>query len=134
MAQQRASVLQNHRIINAGKDLLGAPNPTPPCPLFTSLSATSPWLWNTSWDSDHPHTHSLGSCARMLLAFLATWAHCWSAAAHKSLQILFPPTQPPSHRPTPVALYGVVVAEVQDPALGLIELHPIALSPAISPS
>ena len=28
------------------------PNPTPPCPLPTSLSATSPRLWDTSRDGD----------------------------------------------------------------------------------
>jgi len=37
--------------------------------------------------------------------------------------------QPPC--PRPVALPGVVVAEVQELALGLIELHPIGLSPLI---
>ena len=35
--------------------------------------------------------------------------------------------------PKPVALPGVVVAKAQDPALGLVELHPIGLSPAIQP-
>ena len=33
--------------------------------------------------------------------------------------------------PNPVALPGVVAAKVQDSALGLLELHPISLSPAI---
>ena len=33
--------------------------------------------------------------------------------------------------PRPVALPGGVVAKVQDPALGLVEPHPIGLSPAI---
>ena len=37
------------------------PNPPPPCPLPTSLSATSPWILDTSRDED-PIT-SLGSCA-----------------------------------------------------------------------
>ncbi|KAK4830944.1 hypothetical protein QYF61_014403 [Mycteria americana] len=35
--------------------------------------------------------------------------------------------------PKPVALYGVVVAQVQDPALGLVEPHTIDLSPSIQP-
>ena len=35
------------------KSPLGSPTqPTPPCPLPTSLSATSPWFWNTSRDGD----------------------------------------------------------------------------------
>ena len=33
----------------------------------------------------------------------------------------------------PVELSGVVVAKVQDPALGLVELNPTGLSPAIQP-
>jgi len=30
-------------------------------------------------------------------------------------------------------LYGVVVTEVQDPALALVELHPTGLSPVFQP-
>ena len=43
------------------------PQPTPPCPLTTALSATSPWLYNTSRDGDS--TTSLGSCATALPLF-----------------------------------------------------------------
>ncbi|KAK4814181.1 hypothetical protein QYF61_011904 [Mycteria americana] len=35
--------------------------------------------------------------------------------------------------PKPVALHGVVVTQVQDPALGLVEPHTIGLSPLIQP-
>jgi len=42
-------------------------NPTPPCPLTTSLSATSPCSLNTSRDGDP--TTSLGSCATASLLF-----------------------------------------------------------------
>ncbi|KAK4833084.1 hypothetical protein QYF61_027750 [Mycteria americana] len=35
--------------------------------------------------------------------------------------------------PKPVALHGVVVAQVQDPALGLVEPHTIGPSPSIQP-
>ena len=35
--------------------------------------------------------------------------------------------------PRPLALPGVVVAKVQDPTFGLVELHPISLSPVIQP-
>ncbi|PKU44339.1 integral membrane protein dgcr2 idd [Limosa lapponica baueri] len=41
-----------------------------------------------------------------------------------SLQPLFP---------KPVALHGVVVTQVQDPALGLVEPHTIGLGPSIQP-
>jgi len=36
--------------------------------------------------------------------------------------------------PKPVALHGVVVIEVQDPALGLVEPHTIGLGPSLSRS
>ena len=45
----------NHRIIQVGKDLQHPqvqPQPIPPCPLTTSLRATSPSFLNTSRDSD----------------------------------------------------------------------------------
>ena len=48
--------LQNHRMVKVGKDLQDVqaqPQPIPLCPLTTSLSATSPWLWNSFRDSDH---------------------------------------------------------------------------------
>jgi len=35
--------------------------------------------------------------------------------------------------PKPVVLPGVVVAKVQDLGLGLVELHPIGLTPTIQP-
>ena len=48
---------------------------------------------------------------------------------HPQVPFLFTVIQPLS--PNPIALHGVVVAKVQDPALGLVEPHPIHLSPAI---
>ena len=50
------------------------PNPSPPCPLTTSLSATSPWFLNTSRDGDC--TTSLGSLC-----------HCSTALFEKRLLI-----------------------------------------------
>jgi len=35
--------------------------------------------------------------------------------------------------PKPVALHGVVVTEVQDPALGLVKPHTVGLGPLIQP-
>ncbi|KAK4832379.1 hypothetical protein QYF61_022234, partial [Mycteria americana] len=69
----------------------------------------------------------------MLLAFLATWAHCWlifsqlstsSPRSFSARQLLFP---------KPVVLHGVVVTQVQDLALSLVESHTIGLGPSIQP-
>jgi len=61
--------------------------------------------------------------ARMPLAFLATWAHCWLLFSQTSTSIprciSFTVFQPPCLKP--VVLPGVVVAQVQDLALGLVE-------------
>ncbi|RMC10080.1 hypothetical protein DUI87_12878 [Hirundo rustica rustica] len=69
--------------------------------------------------------------ARMPLAFLATWAHCWLMFSW--LQPVppgpFPPVQP--HLPQPITLQGVVVAKVQDSALEHIKCHPIGSCPSI---
>ena len=46
---------QNDRVILVGKELQDPrvqPQPTPLCPLLTSLSATSPQLWDTCRDGD----------------------------------------------------------------------------------
>jgi len=69
--------------------------------------------------------------ARMPLAFLATWAHCWLMFSQLSTNTprswaAFQPLLP-----RPVALYGVVVTKVQDLALGLVEPHTAGLSPSI---
>ncbi|RMB93651.1 hypothetical protein DUI87_29878 [Hirundo rustica rustica] len=37
------------------------------------------------------------------------------------------------HRPQPITLQGVIVAKVQDSALGLIKPHPIGLCPSVQP-
>ena len=70
--------------------------------------------------------------ARVPLAFLATWAHCWfmfswlSANSPRS----FSSVQPSSHCPKPVVLHRVFV---QDPALGLVEAYTTGLEPPIQP-
>ncbi|PKU44632.1 hypothetical protein llap_5068 [Limosa lapponica baueri] len=73
--------------------------------------------------------------ARMLLVFLATWAHCWLMF---SLLLTNTPRSFSARQlqplcPRPVALQGVVVNQVEDPALGLGEPHPVGLSPPIQP-
>ncbi|KAK4831331.1 LOW QUALITY PROTEIN: hypothetical protein QYF61_016820, partial [Mycteria americana] len=72
--------------------------------------------------------------ARMLLAFLATWAHCQLVFTRLSTNTprSFSARQLPSHS-SPSLVAGVVVTQVQDPALGLVEPHTIDLSPWIQP-
>ena len=63
----------NHRIIESQfrkkhRDPQVQPQPTSPCPLTTSLSATSPWFWSTFKDSDS--TTSLGSLCQYIITLL----------------------------------------------------------------
>ncbi|PKU40305.1 hypothetical protein llap_9394 [Limosa lapponica baueri] len=73
--------------------------------------------------------------ARMLLAFLATWGHCWLMFSQQSTNTLrsFSTWQLQPLFPKPVALHGVGVTQVQDPTLGLVNPHTIGLSPSIQP-
>ncbi|RMC13151.1 hypothetical protein DUI87_10682 [Hirundo rustica rustica] len=73
--------------------------------------------------------------ARMPLALLATWAHCWLmfSCCHQCPQVPFLLGTVQPHRPQPITLQGVIVAKVQDSALGLIKLHLVRLSPSIQP-
>ena len=84
---KRFRLLLNHGIIKVGKDLRAPqaqPQPTPPCPLPRSLSATSPWLWNPSTNSDSttpwaavPITHFLVRPSHQNEILGSTLA-CWS--------------------------------------------------------
>ncbi|KAK4819049.1 hypothetical protein QYF61_024688 [Mycteria americana] len=67
----------------------------------------------------------------MLLAFLATWAHCW--LIFRRLSTNTPRSFSAWQLSKPVALHGVAVAQVQDLALSLIEPHTIGPSPSIQP-
>jgi len=67
--------------------------------------------------------------ARMPLV-LVTWAHCWLIFSQASTRA---PRSISSSSPRPAALPGVVVDKVKDPALGLVALYSIGLSPAIQP-
>ncbi|RMC19438.1 hypothetical protein DUI87_04049 [Hirundo rustica rustica] len=71
--------------------------------------------------------------ARMPLALLATWAHCWLmfSCCHQCPQVPFLLGTVQPHRPQPVTLQGVMVAKVQDSALGFIKLHLVRLCPSI---
>ena len=72
--------------------------------------------------------------ARMPLAFLATWTHCWLMFSRRSTstpRFFFHWAAFQPLLPKPVALQGVVVTQGQDPALGLVEHHTIDFSPSI---
>ena len=77
-----------------------------------------------------PLTH-----AGVPLAFSATWAHCWLTFSRLSANspAAFTSRKLSRHCSKPVVLPGVAVAKMQDPALGLVELHPVGLSPVIQP-
>ncbi|RMB97102.1 hypothetical protein DUI87_26385 [Hirundo rustica rustica] len=71
--------------------------------------------------------------ARMPLALLATWAHCWLMFScwHQNPQVPFLLGTVQPHLPQPITLQGVIVAKVQDSALGLIKLHLVRLCPSV---
>jgi len=58
---QNHGCIESLRLEKTTKIITSNYQPNPPCPPSTSLSATSPWFFNTSTDSDF--TTSLGSCA-----------------------------------------------------------------------
>ncbi|KAK4832249.1 hypothetical protein QYF61_021601 [Mycteria americana] len=68
-----------------------------------------------------------------LLGHLGTLLAHIQPAVNQHPQVLFHQEafQPPF--PKPVALHGVAVTQVQEPALGLVEPHTIGLSPSIQP-
>ncbi|RMC19616.1 hypothetical protein DUI87_03176 [Hirundo rustica rustica] len=72
----------------------------------------------------------------MPLAFLATRAHCWLMfnqllTSTPQVPFLLGTVQP--YCPQPIMLKGVIVAKVQDSAIGLIKLHLVRLCPSIQP-
>ncbi|RMC15940.1 hypothetical protein DUI87_08146 [Hirundo rustica rustica] len=70
---------------------------------------------------------------RMPLALLATWAHCWLmfSCCHQCPQVPFLLGTVQPHHHQPIMLQGVIVAKMQDSALGLIKLHLVRLCPSI---
>jgi len=97
---------QNDRVILVGKELQDPrvqPQPTPLCPLLTSLSATSPQLLNTSRDSDC--TTSVGSPC-----------HCITALPKKKHFLIFNLNIPWQNiRPFPLGLLLSPGRSVQPP-------------------
>jgi len=69
----------------------------------------------------------------LLLAFSATWAHCWLTFSWLSLipPDPFPPCIFLATLPKTVGMHGVIVTNVQDPTLGHIELHPTGPSTSV---
>ncbi|KAK4828336.1 hypothetical protein QYF61_025805 [Mycteria americana] len=68
-----------------------------------------------------------------LLGHLGTLLAHIQLAVNQHPQVLFRQAAFQPLFPKPVALHGVAVAQVQDPALGLVEPHTIGLSPLIQP-
>ncbi|KAF1468800.1 Arf-GAP with SH3 domain, ANK repeat and PH domain-containing protein 2, partial [Megadyptes antipodes antipodes] len=80
------------------------------------------------------HTISdTGQDAIGLLGHLGTLPAHVQPAVNQHPQVLFRQAAFQPLFPKPVALHGVVVAEVQDPALGLLEPHRVGLGPSIQP-
>lgn len=82
-----------------------------------------------------PAGHTTAGTARMPLAFLATWAHTgsWSTGCQPAPQVFFHQAPFQTLCPQLVALHGLVVAKVQDPALHRSEPHTIGPVPLIQP-
>ncbi|KAF1399548.1 Membrane-associated guanylate kinase, WW and PDZ domain-containing protein 2, partial [Spheniscus mendiculus] len=80
------------------------------------------------------HTVSdTGQDAIGLLGRLGTLPAHVQPAVNQHPQVLFRQAAFQPLFPKPVALHGVVVAKVQDPALGLVEPHTVGLGPSIQP-
>jgi len=71
----------------------------------------------------------------MQLVILATQAHCGLMFSQVLTNTLTSASLTVFHLlcPKPVVLAGVIMTKMQDPTLGLVELHPVGLSPAIQP-
>ncbi|KAK4832946.1 hypothetical protein QYF61_026602 [Mycteria americana] len=126
-----------------------------PCPsldtlqhLNVSLGVRGPKL-NTGFEvrphqcrvqgHDHfpsPAGHTISDTSQDAIGFLGhlgtLLAHI-QAAVNQHPQVLFCQAAFQPLFPKPVALHGVVVAQVQDLALGLVEPHTIGLGPSIQP-
>ncbi|PKU45126.1 hypothetical protein llap_4577 [Limosa lapponica baueri] len=74
-----------------------------------------------------------GQDAVGLLGHLGTLLAYVQPAVNQHPQVLFCQAALQTLCPKPVVLHGVVVTQVQDSALGLVEPHPIGLSPLIQP-
>ncbi|KAK4811468.1 hypothetical protein QYF61_010347 [Mycteria americana] len=68
-----------------------------------------------------------------LLGHLGTLSAHVQASVNQHPQVLFHQAAFQPLFPKPVALHGVAVAQVQDPALSLVEPHTIGLGPSIQP-
>jgi len=71
--------------------------------------------------------------ARIPLALLATWAHCWLMFRRLSTKVLFHWAAFQSLFCKPVALHGVFATQVQNLALDLVEPHTTGPSPSLQP-
>ncbi|KAK4814173.1 hypothetical protein QYF61_010005 [Mycteria americana] len=83
-----------------------------------------------------PAGHAISDTSQDAIGFLG---HLGTLLAHiqvaidQHLQVLFHRAAFQPLFPKPVALHGVIVTQVQDPALSFVEPHTIGLSPSIQP-
>ena len=78
-----------------------------------------------------PAIYDMSQDAIDLCGYLGTLLTHGLLSIDKNLQVHFLHAVFQSLFPKPVVLPGVVVAKVQDPALGLVEFHPTGLDTAI---
>ncbi|KAK4832707.1 hypothetical protein QYF61_025168, partial [Mycteria americana] len=107
--------------------------------LNVSLVVRGPKLNTVFEGHDHfpsPAGHAIFDTSQDAIGFLGCLgtlpAHI-QAAVNQHPQVLFHQAAFQPLFPKPVALHGVVVTQVQDPALGLVEPHTIGLGPSIQP-
>ncbi|KAK4807092.1 hypothetical protein QYF61_018433 [Mycteria americana] len=108
-------------------------------PLNVSLVVGGPKL-NTVFEGHNhfpsPAGHTISDTSQDAIGFLG---HLGTLPAHVQLavnqhpQVLFRQAAFQPLFPEPVALHGVVMTQVQDPALSLVEPHTIDLGPSIQP-
>ncbi|KAK4810276.1 hypothetical protein QYF61_015306 [Mycteria americana] len=83
-----------------------------------------------------PAGHTVSDTSQDAIGFLGhlgtLLAHA-QPAVNQHAQVLFHPAAFQPLFPKPVVLHGVVVAQVQDPTLGLVKPHTIGLGPSIQP-
>ncbi|KAK4818805.1 hypothetical protein QYF61_019734 [Mycteria americana] len=97
-------------------------------------------FWQDLWPGDNhfpsPAGHTIVDTSQDaigLLGHLGTLLAHIQVAVNQHPQVLLCQAAFQPLFPKPVALHGVAVAQVQDPALGLVATHTIGLSPSIQP-
>ncbi|KAK4828257.1 hypothetical protein QYF61_024864 [Mycteria americana] len=107
-------------------------------PKLNTVFEVQPHQYRVQGDNHFPSPagHTISDTSQDAIGFLG---HLGTLLAHIQLAVNQPP-QVLFHQaafqplfPKPVALHGLVVTQVQDPALSLVEPHTIGLGPSIQP-